>query len=194
VTQVRQDFPQDFKQLETAAAAAPQNEWARLFAGTMSTIRERDGDLVLKAPAADLAALIEADKQFLSDADTSNPELCRALIAGQPFTTASPTLRADFGLRASRLLTAIKDGRDQPITARRANPDDYRAFAAKARTAGANMTQWADLAPQRLSAAPATDVCEGMISIEQAALSQNDDLADRVNADMAAIMARQWPN
>ncbi|WP_048862789.1 hypothetical protein, partial [Acidisphaera rubrifaciens] len=186
---LRTRYPGDYASLLTqAAAGVPPGV---LLLGEVRRVKQTHGDTVIHAPEASLRALIGADHALVQAAATHDASLCPALITGPiPPLPDGPVTEAYEG-RTAALLTAIADARDHPVTERRANPDDYKAFTAAAKRSGVGVAGWAVLAPTNLGAAKPEDVCRALLSVDATVLAMHDDVADRVLSDLAATLASQ---
>jgi len=174
-----------------ASPAEVQAQAAALVARAVAGIERRDADFVLRAPAASLRPVIAADQALLRAAGDGHAAVCPALLGGQEGTLPAGALADAQAARTAALLTAIADGRDHPVPPRRAVPDDYTAFTQDARGAGVDVAGWAVLAPDTLAAADPARVCAAMISVDATVLAQTDARADRILADLAAVLTRQ---
>jgi hypothetical protein len=174
-----------------ATAATTQAQAAALIMQAVGHVEQRDAGLVLRAPTASLRPVIAADRDLMQAAAAADAPFCAVLLEGQE--TAFPTgpLAAAYDGRTAALLRAIADGRDHPVTARRANPDDYQAFTQNAQHAGVDIAGWSVLAPGNLFAADPAQVCTAMISVDATVLALPDPLGDRILADMAAVLTHQ---
>jgi hypothetical protein len=174
-----------------ASPAEVEAQAAALVARAVAGIERRAADFVLRAPAASLRPVIVADQALLRAASDGHTGLCPALLGGQEGALPAGPLGDAQAARTAALLAAIADGRDHPVAPRRAVPDDYTAFTQAARGAGVDVAGWAVLAPDNLAAADPALVCAAMISVDTTVLAQTDERADRILADLAAVLTRQ---
>lgn len=182
-------YPTDYSALvtQTAGGVPP----GVLLLGEVRHVKQAYGDAVIHAPEASLRALIGADHALIQAAAEHDAALCPALVTGPVPPLPDGPVTAAYEGRTAALLTAIADARDHPVTERRANPDDYKAFAAAARRSGVGVAGWAVLAPTNLVHAKPDDVCRALLSVDATVLAMHDDVADRVLADLAATLASQ---
>ena len=186
---LRTRYPTDYASLvtQTAGGVPP----GILLLGEVRRVKQAYGDAVIHAPEASLRTLIGADHALVQAAAAHDASLCPALVTGPvPPLPDGPVTEAYEG-RTAALLTAIADARDHPVTERRANPDDYKAFAAAAKRSGVGVSGWAVLAPTNIVHAKPDDVCRALLSVDATVLAMHDDVADRVLADLAATLASQ---
>jgi hypothetical protein len=174
-----------------ASAADIQAQAAALVAAAVAGIERRDADFVLRAPAASLRPVIAADRALMQAAREVRPALCATLLGSQEGAVPPGPVLSAQSARTAALLAAIADARDHPVTPRRATPEDYTAFTEAAGRRGVAIAEWAVLAPGRLDAAEPAQVCSAMISVDAEVLALPDDQADRILADMAAVLTRQ---
>ncbi|MGO4124689.1 hypothetical protein AB4Z01_09815 [Inquilinus sp. YAF38] len=184
-------FPDDLDALMDKALAAykaqrPPEQMRAAVAGTFVAIQARDEDKLLSAPDADLSAVIAAQGDIVRALDQGHEDLCKALVSGGAAMAApTPQIGLLFVTRLHRVLTAIADGRDQPVPARVMQDDDYVDFALAARKRGTDIKAWSVLAADELPDAKPGDVCRALDSTYGAALAAEGGLGQRIRADLS---------
>jgi hypothetical protein len=184
-------FPDDLDALMGAIVAAyktsrPPDEVKAAVARTFVTIQARDGAKILSAPDADLSAVIATQGDIIRALGQGHEELCKVLASGGA-AMAAPTQEIGllFVTRLHRVLTAIADGRDRPVSARVLQDDDYVDFALAARQGGTDIKAWSVLAADELPNAKPGDVCRALDSTYGAALAAEGELGERIRADLS---------
>jgi hypothetical protein len=184
-------FPDDLDALMDKALAAhkaqrPPEQMRAAVAGTFVAIQARDGDKILSAPDADLSAVIAAQGDIVRALDQGHEDLCESLVSGGAAMAApTPQIGLLFATRLHRVLTAIANGRDQPVPARVMQDDDYVDFALAARKRGTDIKAWSVLAADELPDAKPGDVCRALDSTYGAALAAEGELGQRIRADLS---------
>ncbi|OWJ59050.1 hypothetical protein [Inquilinus limosus] len=184
-------FPADLDTLMNTVVAAykaqrPPDEVKTAVARTFVTIQARDGDRILSAPDADLAAVIATQADIVRTVGEGDGALCKALVSSGPAMAApTPEIGRLFLARLHQILTAIADGRDRPVPARAMQDQDYRDFALAAQQRGTDIKAWSVLAADEMAGAKPGDVCRALRSTYEAALAAEGDLGGRIRADMA---------
>jgi hypothetical protein len=173
-------FPADLDGIIEAVTASPPASPAstqRVLAQTFVAIQARDGDKLSRAPGTALRQFMAAQHDLLVAAAADGTLSCTT--AAQAPTPAIARLSI---LRLYGLLAAIADGRDHPVERPAASKDDYVAFAHAAMDQGVDVSRWKGVSD------PATEparVCQGLISMYDAAVKTEGPLGDRILAAFA---------
>jgi hypothetical protein len=173
-------FPADLDGIIEAVTASPPASPAstqRVLAQTFVAIQARDGDKLGRAPGTALRQFMAAQRDLLV-ATAADGTLSCTTLARAP----TPAIARLSILRLYGLLAAIADGRDHPVERPAASKDDYVAFARAAMDQGVDVSHWKGVSD------PATEparVCQGLISMYDAAVKTEGPLGDRILAAFA---------
>ena len=155
-----------------------------LIAGILDTILTRDAGRLATAPDLSLKAVFAAHSALIRSL-SATPEACRNLLFPNlptPALTLQSTQLAK--LRLSQFFIAMADGRDTPVTPRRAATDaDYLAYATKAKAAGFDVDSWRVLTAERIGGADSKQICHALESSAEATIAAEGELGEVIRVD-----------
>jgi hypothetical protein len=173
-------FPADLDGIIEAVTTSPLPSSAstqRALAETFVAIQARDGSKLGRAPGMALRQFMAAQRDLLVAAAADGTVSCTT-----PARAPTPAIARLSILRLYGLLAAIADGRDHPVERPAASKDDYVAFAQATMDKGVDVSRWKGVSD------PATEparVCQGLISMYDAAVKTEGPLGDRILAAFA---------